>query len=90
MKSAALASGARVVTFAIPDASTLRNKQARIVVSLSGVTLLVFNGTFPPSGGLTVQIAGTWSAGTVVADTAIDGSPIAAARDGVLSIAAGL
>lgn len=89
-KQSPLTPGDRVVSFAIADHSTLRNKAVVVMLKLDGRLLARFRGTFPATEGLTIQYAGAFVApGTIDAETLIAGAPIATARDGVLSITPG-
>jgi hypothetical protein len=77
------------ITFTIAANSSLWNQDTVITVTAGGRMIGDYNGKFPPSGGLTVAFSYKWSlVETVVVDTLINGAPIAAARDGTLSIVA--
>lgn len=87
MKSAPVTPGRNLITFTIADSSTLRGKAVQMVITVGGIKAQDFNGAFPPSGGLSVSMERPIDTSlTVVADTLVDGAPIAAARDGTLAV----
>lgn len=77
------------ITFTIPAHSSLWNQDTAITVTAGGRMIADYKGKFPPAGGLSLAFSYKWAlVETVVVDTLINGAPIAAARDGTLSILA--
>lgn len=89
MKTATASAGRSLISFAIPDNSALRGHAVTLVISIGGVKVHDYVGSFPPANGLAVALERRIDAtATVVADTSIDGVAIAAARDGTLTLTA--
>lgn len=83
--------GVNVIAFTILDAPALRNKPCVVTVTIDGAKVAEYTGSFPPSGGLTVQTKHRLTASkTVRVDTTVDGSVISAARDGLLNLLSAL